>query len=102
MEVWYLMDVFIIIIFGLLVFGVSNTVVYFFSRAHRKRMIISGILMLLLSPLVFYATLNFAALFDPGGFGSAIFALGYGYLYLLNGIIILIVQIFKLLKIRHT
>lgn len=94
------MDVFIIILFGLLVFGVTNAIVYFFSRGHKLRMTISGVLMLLFSPLVFYATLNFVALFDSGGFGSAIFALGYGYLYLLNGIIILLVQIIKTLKFR--
>ncbi|MGE7186201.1 hypothetical protein ACQKKK_20190 [Peribacillus sp. NPDC006672] len=86
------MDVFKIILLGLLIFVITNVLVYFLSKDSKKRMTRFGILMLLLSPIVFYVTLEFAGKFDPGGFGAGIFGVFYGILFFINGIVYLFIS----------
>lgn len=84
------MDLFIIISLGILLFVVTNVFVFFFARGRTKRMIVTGLIILLLSPVIFYGTLEFVGMYDKGsGFGAALFALIYGGLYFLNGIVVI-------------
>lgn len=79
----------LILIFGIVVFAGVNLLIYYLSKRNDKRKTKLGICMLILSPAVFYGTLQLAAIFDNGGFGAGIFALLYGVLFFINGIIIL-------------
>ncbi|MFS0782707.1 hypothetical protein [Bacillus sp. 1P06AnD] len=81
-------DLYLIIFLGALLFALTNLIVYFFAKG-KKRMILAGIFILLLSPFVFWGTLIFVSNYDKGGFGAAIFANVYGIGYFLNGIVIL-------------
>ncbi|WP_332648468.1 hypothetical protein [Lysinibacillus sp. 54212] len=84
------MDLFIIISLGILLFVVTNVFVFFFARGRTKRMIATGLIILLLSPLILYGSLEFTGMYDKGsGFGAALFALIYGGLYFLNGIVVI-------------
>ena len=83
-------DLFLIICLGILLFTGVNLFVYFFARGKTKRMVGTGIVMVLLSPLIFYTTLEFVGLFDKGsGFGAALFAIVYGGLFFLNAVVVL-------------
>ncbi|WP_374721551.1 hypothetical protein [Peribacillus tepidiphilus] len=84
-------DLLLIIFVGILLFVGTNTLIYFLARGNKRKMIFSGILMLILAPFVFYLTLEFVANFDKGGFGASIFALFNGILYFINGIVIIFI-----------
>lgn len=83
------LDVILIIFFGVMIFAGANLIIYYISKGNEKRKTKLGVLMLILSPVVFYGTLQFSAIFDNGGFGAGIFALLYGVLFFINGVIVL-------------
>ncbi|MDR4984314.1 hypothetical protein CN491_01480 [Bacillus cereus] len=84
------MQLFIIFLFDIIMFGIINFLAISLSQHSFKRRIVAGFVFLLLTPLVFFSTLTFASIFDKGGFGSATLAFIISGIYILNGIIILL------------
>jgi protein-S-isoprenylcysteine O-methyltransferase Ste14 len=87
MEIIFLL----IILFAL---GITNFVAFKVSRRNRKRRIWSGIIVLLITPIIFFISAVSISPFDPNGFGTGIISGLYAFSFLLNGIIILIIGLF--------
>ncbi|WP_409303927.1 hypothetical protein [Peribacillus sp. SCS-155] len=58
------------------------------------RRIWAGVIILLLTPLVFFLTGVSVSPFDPGGFGTGMLMVAYSFFFAVNGIIIIIIGIF--------
>lgn len=50
------LDVILIIFFGVMIFAGANLIIYYISKGNEKRKTKLGVLMLILSPVVFYGT----------------------------------------------
>ncbi|RRN73874.1 hypothetical protein EI200_04095 [Peribacillus simplex] len=83
------MDLIIIFSFGIFIFATVNILTFFISKDNNNRKPKIGLSLLLISPVVFYITLEFVSLFDKGGFAASIFAFVYGFLFFVNGLILL-------------
>ncbi|PFN19796.1 hypothetical protein [Bacillus cereus] len=84
------MQLFIIFLFEVIMFGVINFLAIFLSHHNFKRRIVTGFIFLLLTPVVFLTTAAFASIFDKGGFGAGTLAFIIVGIYILNGIVILL------------
>ncbi|WP_280768064.1 hypothetical protein [Salipaludibacillus daqingensis] len=80
---------------GIIIFFiVLNLIVIKIAGEYRKGRVIAGIIVLLISPVIFYSSLFIGAQFDDGGFGTGIITLFFTTLVVLNGSIILFVGLF--------
>jgi hypothetical protein len=84
--------IFLLII--LLVLGITNFIAFKVSGKNRKKRIWAGLIILLLTPLVFFVTGISVSPFDPSGFGTGMLMVSYSFLFAINGIIIIIIGIF--------
>ena len=71
-----------------------NFIVFTFTRKSKKRRIWSGLVVILLTPIVFFVTMEILSPFDPGGFGAAFISILNTFLFFVNGIVIIIIGLF--------
>ncbi|HDR7801560.1 TPA: hypothetical protein QCY03_005442 [Bacillus tropicus] len=90
------MQLFIIFIFVLALFSIINFLAISLSGHNFKRRIIAGFIFLLITPIVFFATVAFASIFDKAGFGAGGLAFIAAIIYISNGIVILLSSLFFL------
>ncbi|WP_377865358.1 hypothetical protein [Bacillus sp. R86525] len=88
----------IILLFSLILFGVLNFLAISLSQNNFKRRIVAGFLFLLLTPIIFLTTTAFTSIFDKGGLGSANLVFVIVNVYIVNGIVILLSASFILKK----
>ncbi|MBD8034889.1 hypothetical protein [Solibacillus merdavium] len=72
----------------------TNLIAFKISGKNKKKRIWAGIIVLLLTPLVFFLTGISLSPFDPGGFGTGMMMVLYSFLFAVNGIIIIIIGLF--------
>jgi hypothetical protein len=72
----------------------TNFIAFKISGKNKKKRIWAGIIILLLTPLVFFVTGISISPFDPGGFGTGMLMVSYSFLFALNGIIVIIIGMF--------
>ncbi|MES5866223.1 hypothetical protein [Bacillus cereus group sp. RP32] len=89
------MQLFSIFIFVLALFSIIDFLAISLS-SNLKRRIMAGFIFLLLTPIVFFATVAFASIFDKAGFGAGGLAFIVAIIYILNGIVILFSSLFFL------
>ncbi|MFP3412706.1 hypothetical protein SB773_13980 [Bacillus sp. SIMBA_074] len=94
----YGIQLLIILLFSLVMFGVLNFLAISLSQNNFKRRIVAGFLFLLLTPIIFLTTTAFASIFDKGGLGVANLVFVILNLYIVNGIVILLSASFILKK----
>jgi hypothetical protein len=73
----------------LLILGLANFIAFKIAGRDKKKRIISGIIVILITPLVFKISLDTISSFDPGGFATGAITLIYSCLFFMNGIIII-------------
>lgn len=78
----------------ILTLGITNYIVFKFSRKNKKRRIGSGVVLILITPLIFFITMAVVSQFDSGGFGIGIFSVLNTFLFFVNGITIIIIGLF--------
>jgi heme/copper-type cytochrome/quinol oxidase subunit 3 len=78
------------IILEILAFGLINYYALKHSQHHVKRRIWAGVIFLLFTPMIFFATLFFVLTFDESGWGAGILAVIFTGLYIVNGLILLL------------
>ncbi|QED48374.1 hypothetical protein [Cytobacillus dafuensis] len=81
------------ILFEIIAFSIINFYVFKFSQKDIKRRIWSGVIFLLLTPLIFFGTLFFVLFFDESGWGAGILTVVFTGLYIINGILVLLSSI---------
>jgi hypothetical protein len=79
------------ILIVILALGISNFVAFKVSGGNGKKKVISGVLFILLSPIVFFITAISISPFDPYGFGTGMISGIYAVLFFINGIVILMI-----------
>lgn len=84
------MQLLIILLFSLVMFGVLNFLAISLSQNNFKRRIVAGFVFLLLTPIILLTTTAFASIFDNGVFGAGTLAFYISSLYIINGIVILL------------
>lgn len=92
------MQLLIILLFSLVMFGVLNFLAISLSQNNFKRRIVAGFVFLLLTPIILLTTTAFASIFDKGGIGAANLAFSIANVYVVNGIVILLSSSFILKK----
>ncbi|WP_042351422.1 hypothetical protein [Bacillus massiliigorillae] len=78
----------------LVLLGITNVLVFKISGDSKRKRIWSGIVVMLLSPIVFFVTFSSVIPFDSGGFGAAMIAMMYSFLFFINGIIVVLIGLF--------
>lgn len=86
--------VFIFLFVFIVVVGLTNTAVFKLAGKHRGRRLWSGLILILLSPIVFFITIAAIGPFDSGGFGKGLFAVLYGSVFFMNGLIMIMIGLF--------
>lgn len=81
------------LIIEMILFGLANYFIIKHTKGHVKKRIWGGVIFLLLTPVIFFATLMFVAIWDEGGWGAGILAVIFTGLYIMNGIILLLSSI---------
>jgi len=74
--------------------GITNYIVFKFSGQYKNRRIGSGVVLLLITPIVFFVTMGVVSRFDSGGFGTGLFSVLNTFLFFVNGIVIIIIGLF--------
>ncbi|MCQ6268677.1 hypothetical protein M1K46_24185 [Fictibacillus sp. WQ 8-8] len=77
----------------LLILGLTNLIAFKVAGRNKKRRIISGVIVILITPLIFKISLDVIGSFDPGGFATGAITLIYSTLFFINGIIIILIGI---------
>ena len=85
---------YLLLIAIILILVLINYIVIKFSRQNKKRRIWSGVVLILIIPIVFFVTMGILSPFDPGGFGTALISLLNSFLFFVNGITIIIIGLF--------
>lgn len=73
------------LILEMILFGLANYFTIKYTKGHVKKRIWGGIIFLLLTPVIFFSTLMFVAIWDEGGWGAGFLAVIFTGLYILNG-----------------
>jgi hypothetical protein len=73
----------------LVILGLTNFIAFKVAGGDRKKRILSGIIVILITPLVFKISLDAISSFDPGGFATGSITLIYSCLFFISGIIII-------------
>jgi len=76
-----------------LILGLTNFIAFKVAGRDKKRRIISGVIVILITPLIFKISLDVIGSFDPVGFATAAITLIYSTLFFINGIIIIFIGI---------
>ncbi|RDI42215.1 hypothetical protein [Falsibacillus pallidus] len=84
-----LMGLFLVII--LLIMAAANIIAFKISKTNRKKQVWSGIVFLLLTPLIFFLTAISVSPFDPYGFGTGIISIIYAVLFFINGLVVIFI-----------
>ncbi|MGH0431134.1 hypothetical protein ACQVPL_17975 [Bacillus hominis] len=84
------MQLLIILLFSLVMFGILNFLAISLSQNSFKRRIVAGFVFLLLTPIILLTTTAFASIFDKGGIGAGNLAFSIANVYVVNGIVILL------------
>jgi hypothetical protein len=71
----------------LLLLGVANFIAFKISKTNRKNRVWSGVIFLILTPIIFFLTAVSISPFDPYGFGTGIISSLYAALFFINGIV---------------
>ena len=71
-----------------------NYIVFKFSRQNKNTRIWSGLVLILITPIVFFGTMGILSPFDPGGFGTGLYSVLNTFLFFVNGITIIIIGLF--------
>jgi hypothetical protein len=79
---------FLIIVLALVI---ANIVAFKVSGRNKKKRIWSGIIFLILTPIIFFISAVSISPFDPNGFGTGIISGLYAFSFLVNGIIIVFI-----------
>lgn len=77
----------------LLILGLTNVIAFKWAGRDRVRRVLSGVIVILLSPFIFKLSFDVIGSFDSGGFGAAAVTLIYSTLFFINGIIIILIGI---------
>ena len=83
-----------IFLFEFGIFGFTNILIFIIYKMKPKLLGVIGSIMLFLSPLVWYVSLKFSGQFDEGGFGSSVVVMLCGFLFLVNGYIVIAIRAF--------
>ncbi len=75
----------------LLVLGFANFITFKISKTNRKKRIWSGVIFIILTPIIFFATAVSISPFDPYGFGTGIISILYATVFFINGIVIIFI-----------
>ncbi|WP_080684083.1 hypothetical protein [Bacillus mycoides] len=94
----YGIQLLIILLFSLVMFGVLNFIAISLSQNNFKRRIVAGFLFLLLTPIIFLTTTALTSIFDKSGLGVANLVFVILNVYIVNGIVILLSASFILKK----
>ncbi|MED1383975.1 hypothetical protein COL41_11485 [Bacillus mycoides] len=94
----YGIQLLIILLFSLVMFGVLNFLAISLSQNNFKRRSVAGFLFLLLTPIIFLTTTALISIFDKGGLGVANLVFVILNVYIVNGIVILLSASFILKK----
>ncbi|MBK5447292.1 hypothetical protein JFU18_01045 [Bacillus sp. TH22] len=86
----YGIQLLIILLFSLVMFGVLNFLAISLSQNNFKRRIVAGFLFLLLTPIIFLTNTALTSIFDKGGLGVANLVFVILNVYIVNGIVILL------------
>ena len=78
----------------IMVLWLTNHLAFKFAGKNKTRRILSGLAVVLFAPVIYYLTFAAVGPFDPGGFGTAMVSLFYGFLFFLNGIVIITIGLF--------
>jgi len=84
--------VFLLII--ILALWITNFLAFKISGRNKTKRIWAGVIILLLSPGVFFLTGISVSPFDPGGFGTGLLMVSYSSLFAVNGLIFIIIGLF--------
>ena len=78
----------------ILVLGIANFIAFKISGKIKKRRIWVGVVIILITPIVFFVTMAIISQFDSGGFGMGLFSVLNTFLFFVNGIVIIIIGLF--------
>lgn len=84
----------IILLIFFIVLGITNLMAFKIAGKNKRKRIWAGIIVLLLTPLVFFITYASVSPFDPGGFATGMLMVFFSFLFVLNGTIIIVIGIF--------
>lgn len=84
--------VFLLII--IIALWITNFIAFKISGRNKTKRIWSGVITLLLSPVIFFVTGISVSPFDPGGFGTGLLMVSYSLLFAVNGLTIIIIGLF--------
>ena len=90
---WLFMG-YLLLIGIILTLVLTNYIVFKFSRQNKNRRIWSGVVLILITPIVFFVTMGILSPFDPGGFGTGMYSVLNTFLFFVNGITIIIIGLF--------
>jgi hypothetical protein len=68
----------------------TDVLVFKISGRTRKRRVISGLILLVLTPVIFFLTAVSISPFDEYGFGTGMISVAYAFIYFLNEVVVLI------------
>ncbi|WP_155894960.1 hypothetical protein [Bacillus sp. 123MFChir2] len=88
----FIFFLFIFIIIGIL--SITNFIVFKIAERNKKKRIWSGIIVVLLTPIIFFSTGFVVSFFDPAGWGTAMLMISYSLLFAINGIMIIVIGLF--------
>lgn len=77
----------------LLILVLTNVIAFKWAGNNRVKRVLSGVIVILLTPLLFKISLDVIGSFDSGGFGAAAITLIYSTLFFINGIIIIFIGV---------
>ena len=85
---------YLFLIGSILTLVLINFIVFKFSKQNMKRLIWSGLGLILITPIVFFVSMGILSPFDPGGFGAGMYSVLNTFLFFVNGIAIIILGLF--------
>ena len=71
-----------------------NYIVFRFSKQNKKRRILLGLVLIIITPIVFFVSMGILSPLDPGGFGASMYSVLNTFLFFVNGITIIIIGLF--------
>ena len=85
---------FLLFLIIMTILALTNILVMKISGKNKKKRIWSGIICILLTPLVFFLTGLSVSPFDPYGFGTGMLMMIYGAFFALNGVGVIVTGLF--------
>ncbi|MGG3912921.1 hypothetical protein [Rossellomorea vietnamensis] len=85
---------FLLVVIIMTILALTNIMVIKISGKNKKKRIWSGIICILLTPVVFFLTGLSVSPFDPYGFGTGMLMMIYGAFFALNGVGVIVTGLF--------